>query len=78
MSEDCLKKVADNRLVNITKVDTICVEIDAGHVDEVGGIIVIMMHCDQASAEGTLCNGYIELRWSPSSLVHLLIYWSSM
>ena len=74
MSEDCLKKVADNRLVNITKVDAIGVEIDAGHVDEVGGIIVIMMHYDQACAGRALCNGYIELRWSPSSLVQLLLY----
>ena len=48
MMEEFLEEVGDNNLVDITKVNTIGDEIDVGRVDEVGGVIVIMVHDSQA------------------------------
>ena len=42
--------------------DTIDAEIDSGHVDEVGGIVVITVHCGQTSAGGG--GHFVTVRWS--------------
>ena len=62
MVEECLEEVGDNELVGIAKVDTIDAEIDSGHVDEVGGIVVITVHCGQTSAGGG--GHFVTVRWS--------------
>ena len=55
--------------------DNIDAEIDSGHVDEVGGIVVITVHCGQTSARGgALCNGSVELRRRSSSRAQLLSF----
>ena len=52
MVEECLEEVDDNELVGIAKVDTICAEIEASSVNEVGVVCVILVHDGQANVGG--------------------------
>lgn len=45
--KECLEKVGDNRLVIISKVDSIYDEINAESVDEIRHIVMITIQCDQ-------------------------------
>ena len=49
MMKEFLEEVGDNDLVDITKVNVIGAEIDVGRVDEVGGVVVVMVYDGQAS-----------------------------
>ena len=58
--EDCLEEVGDIWLVGVMKVNAIYAEIDAGSVDDVGCVVVIMMQDSQSGAgEGV----YLVIVW---------------